>query len=212
MKRARVLAVTAGLLALLFGESMAQMHQTKLSATGCQQQWPREALRYELEGKVNLKFDLNDDGRAVNPSVMRSSGWKLLDDASVAALQSCRFQLEEANAPRTGFYLQYVWMLEEDEQNKREDAVFVPGSCKPAGRFADFVPARYRDLRGEGMLVRFLIDSEGKPFRVVVEDAVDQQGVVEAEQLLTSCEFWPSKFNGKPAPGNMYGRLKLQQG
>jgi hypothetical protein len=102
-------------------------------------------------------------------------------------------------------------VLEDDEKNKREDAVFVRGSCKPAGRFADFAPARHGDLRGSGVLVRFLLDSDGKPFRIMFEDAIDQQQAIDAERLLQSCEFWPSRFNGKPAPGNMYGRLQLQQ-
>lgn len=211
MMRVSLLAVAAGLMSLYAGSCMAQQHEAQPIATGCRQAWPREALRYELEGAVIVKFDLNSDGRAINPKVIKSSGWTLLDDASVRALQSCTFQFDEPNGRRVGYLQQFVWVLEDDTKNKREDAAFTFNSCTPVGRFVDFAPAQRGDVHGSGVLVRFLLDKEGKPFRLMFEDAIDQQGANEAEQFLQSCKFSPSRFNGKPASGNMYGRMKLRE-
>ena len=53
--------------------------------------WPREALRYELEGTTTAEVLIGDDGKAHGQRVYESSGWDLLDDATLSMMAACRF-------------------------------------------------------------------------------------------------------------------------
>jgi TonB family protein len=53
--------------------------------------WPREAQRYEIEGVTRIRYKLLPDGRVGEPRVIKSSGWAILDDATIALALSWRY-------------------------------------------------------------------------------------------------------------------------
>lgn len=50
--------------------------------------YPREAIRYELEGITTLRFRLAPGGQVAGVQVVKSSGWAMLDEAVVRSLQA----------------------------------------------------------------------------------------------------------------------------
>ena len=86
-----------------------------------QQVWPLEARRYELEGTTTVKYKIDEAGRPYVAGVARSSGWAILDEASVFSLSKCNFpKLQAGETPGTIKVLQFVWVLE--ERNPKEPA------------------------------------------------------------------------------------------
>lgn len=131
--------------------------------------WPREARRYEIEGVATIRYKLRPDGSVAEPGVVRSSGWALLDEATIALALSCKYTPEQAaQAQGRALPLQFVWKLEGD----RIYPGLVRGSCAQGGRFIDFLPFDRRPTDpASGVKVRFLIDGAGKPFRARPEGA-----------------------------------------
>lgn len=56
-----------------------------------QPDYPAEALRQRLEGRVVLRVEIDASGRVVATSVLRSSGHSMLDDAARQAVLQWRF-------------------------------------------------------------------------------------------------------------------------
>ncbi len=53
--------------------------------------YPAEARRRSLQGRVVLHVDVSPDGKATNVRVLTSSGYSLLDQAAIAAVQQWNF-------------------------------------------------------------------------------------------------------------------------
>src|SRR4051794_29852943 len=54
--------------------------------------WPKEALRKEQSGTVQLAFLIGADGAVKDSRVEKSSGFPLLDEAAQTRIMRCRFQ------------------------------------------------------------------------------------------------------------------------
>ena len=54
--------------------------------------YPKESLRAEQQGRVDLEFLINSDGRAVDTRIKKSSGFPALDKAALEGLSKCRFK------------------------------------------------------------------------------------------------------------------------
>lgn len=175
---------------------------------GCEQPaWDREARRYEIEGETVLGFDLDDEGRPTNARVLRSSGWKLLDDMSLRAVGTCRYAPPRDPATeRRGLKTAFVWKLHVSDSGEIP-ARFVEGSCPTSERFAGFRPLSGDVSRSEGLLVRFLVDPQGAPYGVKFEGDMPRATREAAEAYLAACRFTPSYWNSKAYPGNLFGRL-----
>lgn len=151
-------------------------------------EWPREALRYEIEGTTTLQFRIGPDGAVRKAQVMQGSGWSILDQAALAGLARCRFKPGlDAAREGTEFPIQYAWTLEGPAPLRPE---LLPGSCAPSRHFL-----RYDnfDRRADGrtaIKLRFLVDAEGKAQRVVAEARqFDAVVVRDAVQWLQTCRF-----------------------
>ncbi|MCE3263787.1 MAG: hypothetical protein K0R43_2866 [Pseudoduganella sp.] len=150
--------------------------------------WPREALRYEIEGVTTLEFRIGPDGAVRHAALRASSGWAILDQAALAGLARCRFKpgLEEAR-DGTVFPLQYAWRLEGPAPLR---PVLQPGSCKPAPRIAGYVNLDQRRSAQAGIKLRFLVDADGQARGIVAEPGGFAPPVVrDAIDYLASCRF-----------------------
>ncbi|OEZ55490.1 energy transducer TonB [Duganella sp. HH105] len=157
-------------------------------ATCAQPQWPDEARRYEIEGVTTIRFRIGEDGKVVHPEVSKSSGWKILDDAAINGISRCVFQprLDEAR-DGTSFPMQYVWQFSDGPVIR---PLLVAGSCQPSERFQTFRDADRRPSGSDGILLRFLVNSDGAPIRVVAEPNGQAPDVVEqAAAYLQGCRF-----------------------
>ena len=77
-------------------------------------QYPKNAARDGSEGTVNLALLIGTDGRVSEAKIQRSSGFRELDRAAVAALSMCKFKPASTNGvaePAWG-QIAYVWRLD----------------------------------------------------------------------------------------------------
>jgi protein TonB len=61
-------------------------------AQSCRPEYPRAALRDQVQGLVVMRVRVTPEGRAAEVEVAQGSGSDLLDKAAVAALRTCRFE------------------------------------------------------------------------------------------------------------------------
>lgn len=150
--------------------------------------WPREALRYEIEGVTTLEFSIGADGAVRKAAVRGGSGWAILDQAALAGLARCRFKpgLEAARSG-TVFPIQYAWRLEGPAPLR---PVLQAGSCKPAPRIAGYVNFDQRRSAQAGIRLRFLVGEDGQARGIVAEPGgFAPQVVRDAVDYLSTCRF-----------------------
>lgn len=166
----------------------ASAQQTRNPVGSCgMPAYPREAIRYELEGVVRLRYKLAQDGSVTDAAIDKSSGWTLLDGASLGALRACTFSLDQA-AASAGRVLktEHTWQLEGVRNHPRP----VPDSCPLSERFNGFLPFDRIYTNSEGVRVRFLVDANGQPHGVKAEDAgLPQDQVEKAISHIAGCRL-----------------------
>jgi len=150
--------------------------------------YPREAIRYELEGITTLRFRLAPDGRVAEVGVAKSSGWAMLDQAVVLSLQACRFTpAQAAQAGGAALPVQYVWSLDGEHALRPH---LMAGSCPAGGRFAAFQAYDNRPSGPDGVKVRLLVDPSGQPRGVKLEAASLPPPLAAAlVKYVESCRF-----------------------
>ncbi|XLZ72573.1 energy transducer TonB [Massilia sp. SR12] len=150
--------------------------------------WPREALRYEIEGATTLEFRIGSDGAVRDAVVRSSSGWTMLDQAALAGLARCRFKPGlEAAREGTVFPIQYAWRLEGPAPLR---PVLQPGSCKPSPRFTGYVNLDQRRSAQTGIKLRFVVGTDGQARGIVAEQGgFAPQVMRDAVDYLATCRF-----------------------
>ncbi|WP_373988735.1 energy transducer TonB [Duganella sp. BuS-21] len=184
--------------------------QALVSPANCTQpQWPAEARRYEIEGVTTLRFEIGADGKVVRPAITGSSGWRILDEAAIRSVSQCIFQTNlDAARDGTVFPLQYVWKFSGPPAAR---PLLVANSCRPSERFADFREADPRPSGKDGILLRFLLNAEGAPVRVVAEAAGQPQELVtQAMDYLQSCRFAHDPKATAEGTDTAFGRVVLR--
>ena len=191
------------------GQSPQPYYKSLVSPPTCMQpQWPREALRYEIDGTAIVRFEIGLDGKVIHPAVTQSSGWKILDDAAVHGLSQCLFQanLDEAKSGRQ-LPLKFVWSFSDAPAAR---PLLVADSCPPSTRFAHFSQSDRRASGGDGVLLRFIVNGEGTPQRIVAEPGAQQEVADAAVQYLQGCRFAHDAGVTGPRTDTAYGRVQLQ--
>jgi TonB family protein len=170
--------------------------------------WPREAQRYEIEGVARIKYKLLPDGRVGEPRVIKSSGWAILDDATIALALSCRYTPQQAaEAQGREMPLEFAWYLE----GERVYANMLPATCGPAGRIDGFQPFDRQPGDARAVKVRFLIDKTGTPCAVRIEgNDVDPALADEVIGYLGNCRFAYDPQARGVRTDTMYGRVLLR--
>ena len=171
--------------------------------------YPREALRYELQGITSLRFHLAPDGRVIGVQVARSSGWAMLDDAAIHTIQACKFTpAQAARARGAALPVQYVWNLNGGAVLRPH---LVPGSCAAHGRFAAFQPYENAPSGPDGIKVRLLVDAAGKPHGVKPEAAGLAPAMAAAlVKYVESCRFGFDPGLKGERTDTAYGRVLLK--
>ena len=181
----------AVLLGVLAGPAVAAHAAPALKAdprgTCGQLEWPREALRYEIEGVARLRFRLAPDGTVTEAGIDKSTGWALLDEASVHALRNCKFTPRQAvDADGRVLKVEHVWTLE----GVRVHPLPVPDSCPASDRFTGFLPFDLVYTNAEGIRVRFMVGASGQPYGIKAEGAdLPAEQVAQAINYVERCRF-----------------------
>jgi TonB family protein len=207
VKHGAAALLTAALAALHASPAAAQTPPPGGSCAG--PEYPREAVRYELEGITTLRFQLTPDGRAADARVATSSGWALLDDAAIRTIQSCKFTPEQAAKARGAWLpVKYVWSLNGGSVLRPH---LVPGSCPASGRFAAFQPYEDKPSGPDGVKVRLLVDPAGRPRGVKTEGILLPPESVDAlVKYVESCRFgFDPEIKGQRTD-TVYGRVTFR--
>jgi TonB family protein len=172
-------------------------------------EWPREAVRYEIEGTTTLQFQVGIDGAVRNAQVKQGSGWAILDQAALAGLARCRFKPGLAAAREgTAFPIQYAWTLEGPAPLR---PMLQAGSCAASARFLRYDNL---DLRPDGraaVKLRFLVDADGRAQRIVAEGAQFAPVVLrDAASWLQTCRFGISPKASGARTDTSFGRVVLR--
>jgi len=197
------------LLLALAGASAFPYESLATPASCTVPEWPREAVRYEIEGTTALQFQVGADGSVRNAEVKQGSGWSLLDQAALAGLARCRFKPGLAAAREGTVYpLQYAWTLEGPAPLR---PMLVPGSCGPSQRFLRYDNLEQRPDGRASIKLRFLVDSAGKAQRIVPEAAHFDAAVVrDAVSWLQTCRFGISAKASGARTDTSFGRVVLR--
>ncbi|MRW87172.1 TonB family protein [Pseudoduganella sp. FT26W] len=85
-------------------------------------EWPKESLRHEEQGTVQLAFLIGTDGSVRESRVERSTGHPLLDQAAQDSLARCKFKpgTENGQPVETWTRMQYVWKIDGPSQKQME--------------------------------------------------------------------------------------------
>jgi TonB family protein len=172
-------------------------------------QYPREAIRYELEGITTLRFKLAPGGGVSEVQVAKSSGWALLDDAAIRTLQACSFPPEQASGAKgAALPVQYVWSLDGEHSLRPH---LVPGSCPASGRFGGFRAYDNKPSGSDGVKVRLLVDAQGQPRGVKTEGGVLPAQTFDALiKYVESCRFgFDPELKGQRTD-TVYGRVLMR--
>ena len=164
-------------------------------------EWPREARRYEVDGITVVHFEIGADGSIANPTVAKSSSWKLLDDAALRSLVKCKFKPGLDEAERHTYPIQFVWTLSGPPMIR---PALVPDSCGQSSKYAGFEGFNRAPTAADGVLVRFLVDPAGAPFGVKEEGGAGDSG---ASDFIRSCKFAVDASLPGDNTDTVYGRV-----
>ncbi len=167
---------------------------TEMTPTACAAQtYSPEALRYEMEGSVQLAFTLDKDGMPVEPRVQLSSGYGLLNRDTIAHIRSCRFAADgAAGAQHT---MTVHWRLPQGSP----EAVprFLPQSC--LNKYKALTPA---SPGPDYLTVRMQVWPDGHAYTPKIEQSSGEPELDKlAENYVENCRFVPAQRDGKSAHG-----------
>lgn len=155
--------------------------------------YPGAALRWEFQGKTYLEITASEDGRLENVTLIKSSGWKILDAELINKLQNC--QIIEAQGKKLSDIIRYDWII---DGIKDKPAEIIVNSCNPLRniRFA----GEYE--KGVGIVTSVYVSSEGLPKTISLEWSSGQTALdKESMDFLRSCKFKPASDAGKNVDG-----------
>lgn len=168
--------------------------------------WPAEARRYELEGTTTLRVVVGDDGRPTSASVEKSSGWRLLDKASLEGLSRCVFPKSASDG--TAKPAQFVWRFGGEPLLHPS---LVDGSCPQSERFQAFKSLDKSPSDANGILLRMLVKSDGAAWNVKAEASGLPPDVLEAAAAyIQSCRFAANSDAAGKRTDTTYGKLLLK--
>lgn len=195
-----------GLLCLMGG---AWAGETQPASMQCgTHEYPYEAFAYGIEGVTTIGYSLAPDGRLVDLSVKQSSGWRVLDEATLMNLAGCKMtRAPSAEAVGTPKSVEFVWTLNQP----RSRQTLVPGSCRASDRIVGFQPFDKTASGSDGILVRAKVSPDGEARFVMAERGDTPLDVAAlAVEYLRSCRFKLARGIDSPADDAIFGRVLLK--
>jgi protein TonB len=82
---------------------------------GCKPEYPAASVQAEETGTVRVQFEIGADAQLVSAKILKSSGFKNLDKATINGLSRCKFKAayKDGKPVQSSFTTEYVWKLEE---------------------------------------------------------------------------------------------------
>ncbi len=173
---------------------------------GCHPEWPREALRYELQGVVQINVLVDVDGQVLDKKIMKSTGWKILDFPIFNSMSECRFTpaIRDGNPVQVWSTINYSWKLLEPEASAAAP-MLIKDSCSPSEKFSIVSTSEPQPV----IRLRFLLSPEGKPSEIKIEDGSNDLDVdLAAMSFLASCKYNLIPIKGQS--GWRAGNIRLQ--
>lgn len=162
-------------------------------------EYPRAALRWEYQGTSIIKVFAAVNGKVEKLELVKSSGWKILDQAIAHSLYNC--QIIVPQSAKLSQVIQYNWKIGGITDNPPQ---LLEETCQPT-RFMRL--ATIKD-GGIGTVVGVYVPSDGKPQRVSLEWSSGQKDLDDDSiEFLQNCKFQPATNNGKNVDGSISFRL-----
>ena len=82
-------------------------------AKSCKADYPKAALMNEEQGVVSMMFLVSAEGRVLESKLEKTSGFKNLDKAAMAAVTNCKFKpgSKDGKPDSTWTKVDYAWSL-----------------------------------------------------------------------------------------------------
>jgi protein TonB len=167
--------------------------------------YPEDARKASIEGTVFLRTLVNREGSPLQVDITKSSGNLLLDSAALEAAQKCRFKPAIQNGRPVAIWITYstTFKLADSQEEPSEDKrPFIKVDKMPEILHEEPVvyPPDAREAGIEGkVLVQALVNKEGKPTKVRVEESSGANALDKAAlDAVKKYFFSPTVSKGKP--------------
>lgn len=169
--------------------------------------WPKESLRKEEQGAVQLAFLIGVDGNVRDTRIEKSSGYPLLDQAAQDGLSLCKFKpaTENGQPVETWTKMQYVWKM--DGQSPQQMLVALGAAREGAERGEAAAQYKLGMIYVTGQGVRQDRDEASKWLQKAAA-----QGSAEAQEALGVLNSPRSLATGDTAQAISWFRAAAEQG
>lgn len=103
----------AALMFAAVGSTAAADVPAVFDAKNCKAEYPKAALMNEEQGVVSMMFLISAEGRVLESKLSKTSGFKNLDKAALAAISACKFKpgSKDGRPDQTWTKVEYNWTL-----------------------------------------------------------------------------------------------------
>lgn len=91
-------------------QPVSAVYRAYVDTSGCKPIWPKASIRNEETGAVTFAFFVGADGFLRDSKIVRSSGFRDLDNAAHAALRGCKFHPATENGKPVDSWISFVWL------------------------------------------------------------------------------------------------------
>ncbi len=165
----------------------------------CVPAWPESAIGKGQSGTTSVLLRVGPDGAVTSAKVTASSGFKDLDQATIATASQCRF-LPGARSGRPGpapVVFTHVWERGASRATPGAATASRPAARLPCAKLA-YPPESQRNGEQGTVHMTFLIDTDGT---VLEKNVVKSSGFAELDRAtldgIAKCQFSPAITNGK---------------
>lgn len=165
----------------------------------CKTAYPRDALRNEMTGSSAFRAEVNSEGVLDNVELVRSSGWRILDEATLLGLKGCKV-VDAKMTEKMRISGHFDWTLE--SATPGNPAELMPETC----RKSDLIRLAKNSDPGLGIVVGVFLQADGKINKIQLQWGMDAKLDRESIEFVRSCIFKPA-FDEK---GSMVSSISLR--
>ncbi|MFZ6814993.1 energy transducer TonB [Undibacterium sp. Rencai35W] len=110
----RLCAISALFMSVVSAQVFASEAKNPFETKSCDiPAYPDKSISLSEEGLVKLQFMTNEEGKVVDAKVVKSSGYRSLDNASLTALKDCNFKsLASHSKPNKWDNISFAWVMQ----------------------------------------------------------------------------------------------------